>query len=88
MDLLGRRTAANTEHLARVKGWVRELLPADAEATVLVTELHCTEPGCPPVETVIALLSADGTRQHKVHAAIADVTREHIAALALQARPT
>jgi len=39
-----------------VKGWVRAALLLDVDATVLVSELACTEPGCPPVETVIAVL--------------------------------
>ncbi len=86
MDLFGKRAGGNGEHIARVKAWVRELFTADAEETVLVTELQCTEPGCPPVETVIALLGASGSRQYKVHAAIADVTREQLVALAQSAR--
>jgi hypothetical protein len=48
------------------------LLP---ETAILVTELHCTEPGCPPLETVIAVMDVPGKpRQFKVHKAIADLT--------------
>ena len=32
--------------------------------TVLVTEITCRLPGCPPLETVIAFWTADTTRHH------------------------
>jgi hypothetical protein len=87
MDLFARRSNANAEPSARVKRWVRELLTADADVTVLVTELQCTEPGCPPLETVIAILrDAAPARQYKLHRAVADVTREDVAALAVGER--
>lgn len=37
------------------------LQPAD---TVLVTELACALPGCPPLETVVAFWTADAVRHH------------------------
>ncbi len=39
-----------------IKSWVREGLGLTDEVSILVTDLQCYEPGCPPVETVIALL--------------------------------
>ena len=38
-----------------------KLAPAE---TVLVAELACTLPGCPPLETVVAFWTADATRHH------------------------
>ena len=40
--------------LARVQAWVRERFSLTPEQAVLVTELVCVLPGCPPLETVIA----------------------------------
>ena len=40
--------------LARVEAEVRQRLRLLATTTVLVTELACELPGCPPLETVIA----------------------------------
>jgi hypothetical protein len=48
--------------------------------TVLIAELACTEPGCPPIETVIALLSEDGKTQHKVHKPVDEVTLDDVRA--------
>jgi len=54
--------------LARVKQWVRSSCRLPEDVPVLVTELRCREEGCPPVETVIAVMFAPGLRwQHKLH---------------------
>ena len=62
----------------RVKEWAREVFDA-ADATVLVSQLACTEPGCPPLETVIAVLRGPGhSAQYKVHRPLVEVTREDL----------
>jgi len=73
--MFGSRAAANPEVLARVKAWVREFGGLSDEVSMLVTELRCTEPGCPPLETVIAVLDQPGKpRQFKIHKAMSDVS--------------
>lgn len=47
---------APAAHLAGLKDVVRSELELDGETTVLIQQLACTEPGCPPVETVVAVL--------------------------------
>ena len=49
---------ASATHIADLKDVVRSELELDAETTVLIQQLACTEPGCPPVETVVAVLGA------------------------------
>jgi hypothetical protein len=61
-----------------IKQWGRELLGAEDDDVVMVTELRCSEPGCPPLETIIALLGAHQRRQVKVHKPLLEVTREDI----------
>lgn len=34
------------EAAGRIRRWVEEILPAEETATLLVTELTCSEPGC------------------------------------------
>lgn len=63
---------------ARVKALVRAIV--GDEFTVMVTELACTEPGCPPVETVIALMHPGAPDQRKIHKALAAVTADDVAA--------
>ena len=48
----------------RVEAWVRERFRLDADAAVLVTELACQLPGCPPLETVIAFWTGNAQRHH------------------------
>jgi len=55
------------EHLAaldRVREWTRARFKLPDDAPILVTELACTLPGCPPLETVIAFWSDADTRHH------------------------
>ncbi len=58
----------NRERVRQVKEALRAALSLPDGATVTVTELACREEGCPPIETVVALLRPDGPPlQHKLH---------------------
>ena len=70
--------------IREIKTWVAEVFGLDESTTVMVTELRCTEPGCPPLETVIALLD-QSTRQFKLHKSAGEVTRSDIERIANQA---
>ncbi len=63
----------------QIKDFVRQTLALHEDTTVLVTELRCSEPECPPLETVIALLVLDGRKfQKKIHQPLLEVTDEHL----------
>lgn len=64
---------ASAAHLVDLKDVVRRELGLDAETTVLIQQLACAEPGCPPVETVVAVLAAT-RRSWKFANATTDVT--------------
>ena len=65
----------------RIKGWVQWYWRLDDSTVVMVTQLRCHEPGCPPVETVIALLPMAGVRwQTKLHKAPEEVSEADIRA--------
>ncbi len=77
-----RNVGDRTGKSRQIKEWAREALALPADATLMVSELTCTEPGCPPLETVIAVLDGGGgPRQFKIHRALADVTRADVAAI-------
>ena len=59
-----RKSAAHYQALDRVKQWTRERFTLPAEAAILVAEIACAVPGCPPLETVVAFWTADATRHH------------------------
>ena len=70
------------ERLARVrllKEWARHALALQEDTLIMATELRCTEPGCPPFETVIAVMGKGAKRQQfKIHKEIGDVLREDV----------
>lgn len=80
--LIGKRKS-NFQAIQRVKARFLDVLQLEEDISLMITELHCTEPGCPPVETVIALLKASHpTYQYKIHKPVADVTLDDVATLA------
>jgi hypothetical protein len=52
--------------LERVRDWTRTRFSLAAEDTVMVSELSCTVPGCPPVETHLVFWTALGRHHYKV----------------------
>lgn len=58
---------------------IRHALDLTEEHAVLIQELACTEPGCPPVETVLAVLAqGETTRKWTIHSPLADITPDRI----------
>ncbi len=75
---------SKSARIREVRQWVRDRLGIPPEVTVMVTELQCSEPGCPPVETVVAVLYGPGrTVQARVPRPLAEVTEADVEALAL-----
>lgn len=52
------------EALERIRGWTRERFSLGADDTMLVTEVACALPGCPPLETVVAFWTEGNLRHH------------------------
>jgi nitrate reductase delta subunit len=44
-----KKSPAYHEALARVREWTRERFTLAADATILVSEIACSLPGCPPL---------------------------------------
>jgi len=60
----------NAEHAAaqdRVREWTRARFRLGDDTTILVTEVSCRLPGCPPLETIVAFWTDDGTRAPRRH---------------------
>ena len=65
--------------IERVTTWVRARFALGDGDTIMVTELACVVPGCPPVETVIAFWTADTRRYHlKVFKPVTAVTEDDL----------
>src|SRR5579862_3011393 len=76
------RFKTNAEHreaLARVREWTRARFRLGEEAAILVAEVACGLPGCPPRETVVAFWTGDATRHHfKVFKEVAEVVEDDL----------
>jgi len=69
-----RQDVGNVRALDRVRDWTRESLALADEDTVLVAEVACARPGCPPLETVVTFWTRGGERHwFKVFKPVAEV---------------
>ena len=73
------RSPEHREAQARVRAWTRERFMLTEAATILVTELACGLPGCPPLETIVAFWTEDAKRhQFKVFKPVREVVRDDL----------
>jgi hypothetical protein len=63
---------SNPAALQQLKTWVYDLLKLDPDVPISVSQLQCKESGCPPIETVITILSLP-VQQYKIHKALNDI---------------
>ncbi len=65
--------------LDRVRKWTRARFKLPDDAAILVAEVSCTVPGCPPLETVVAFWTENETRHHfKVFKPVAEVVPDDL----------
>jgi len=82
VDLFSPQPRPDPAQLAAIKRWVVAALALPDDVTVMVTELRCSEPGCPPLETVIAVLRPGiPPEQRKLHKATSAITPDDISGL-------
>ena len=60
------------EKINQIKQWIYQALQIDDEISISLSQLQCTEPGCPPIETVINIMT-NPVQQYKIHKSIAEL---------------
>jgi nitrate reductase delta subunit len=75
---LARRNEADPEVIARVSEWVRERFKLPPDAPIMVSEITCNLPGCPPLETVVAFWENEARHHFKIFKPVAEVTSENL----------
>jgi nitrate reductase molybdenum cofactor assembly chaperone NarJ/NarW len=65
----------------RVRTWTREHFKLADEETIMVSELPCSDPGCPPVETNVVFWTQGGRHQFKVYKPLAEVVPDDLLGL-------
>ena len=63
--------------LKQLKSWVYQALTLDESIPVSISQLACTEPGCPPLETVIAVMTQP-PKTYKIHQPAAEIEENDV----------
>jgi hypothetical protein len=74
---LTRRTPNDQVATERVREWTRARF-ALTDETVMVSELACSVPGCPPIETHAVFWTAAGRHHFKIFKPLAQVTEDDL----------
>lgn len=74
-----RKSPEHLQAVERVRDWTRARFHLADDAAILVSEIACQLPGCPPIETVVAFWAEDGERrQFKLFKPVAAVTADDL----------
>ena len=78
--LLGpaKKGPGHEEAVARVREWVRERFKLTADTAIMVSEVTCNLPGCPPLETVVAFWENEQRHHFKLFKPVAEVTFDNL----------
>ena len=66
MNLFSKPTPTDPAKIDQIKTWMYEYLNIDLTIPISVSQLRCSEPGCPPIETVIAVMTTPACK-YKIH---------------------
>jgi hypothetical protein len=81
LGLFGRKERPESQALAQIKAWMRELSGVSEGTVISANEIICADPSCPGAETVILVMEPGrATRALKVSLAAEEVTREDLIA--------
>jgi nitrate reductase molybdenum cofactor assembly chaperone NarJ/NarW len=64
--------------LERVRAWTQARFTLADSETIMVSEIACAVPGCPPVETHIVFWTEAGRHHFKVFKPLAEVAAEDL----------
>jgi nitrate reductase delta subunit len=74
-----RKPPGNAAAADRLRAWTRERFALPPDAPIMVAEVTCAVPGCPPLETVVAFWTGTDTRHHfKVFKPLAEVLADDL----------
>ncbi len=73
-----KKSPATDAALDRVHDWTRARFALGDDETVMVSEIACTVPGCPPIETHIVFWTAAGRHHYKIFKPLAEVAADDL----------
>jgi hypothetical protein len=73
-----RRHGADGAGLDRVREWTQARFKLTEGETVMVSEVTCAVPGCPPIETHVVFWTDQGRHHFKVFKPLKDVVEDDL----------
>jgi nitrate reductase delta subunit len=73
-----RTSVENSAALDRVREWTRARFKLTRDDTVMVSQIACGVPGCPPLETHVVFWSEAGRHHFKIFKPLAQVSEDDL----------
>jgi hypothetical protein len=64
--------------IVRLRGWTQARFALTGDETVMVSELACGVPGCPPIETHVVFWTAAGRHHFKIFKPLTQVSENDL----------
>jgi nitrate reductase delta subunit len=74
----GKKSSADSAAVDRVRDWTRARFALTDDETVMVSEVACGVPGCPPVETHLVFWTGAGRHHFKIFKPLAEVVEDDL----------
>ena len=74
----GKKSPEHFQALDRVREWVRRRFNLVEETAIMVAEVACNLPGCPPLETVVAFWEDDKRHHFKLFKPVEEVAFDNL----------
>jgi hypothetical protein len=79
MAMLGfAKKLENTAAADRIREWTRTRFALTGEETVMVSQIACSVPGCPPIETHVVFWTTAGRHHFKIFKPLAQVNEDDL----------
>ena len=73
-----KKNSGDAAALGRVRAWTRGRFNLADDETIMVSEIACGVPGCPPVETHIVFWTAAGRHHFKIFKPLAETVEDDL----------
>lgn len=84
--LFQQKPKSDPAKVAQLKAWIAEAWSLNPDIPISVSQLACSEPGCPPIETAITLMSSP-SEQYKIHKPLEAIEQADVFALFSNLKP-
>ncbi|GAB2897689.1 hypothetical protein GCM10027093_36990 [Paraburkholderia jirisanensis] len=75
---IGKPDSSSLSHAHRIREVVRANFELGADIVIMVSEIECQAPGCPPLETVVAFWTNEGRHRFKVFKPMSEFDGEDV----------